>query len=93
MASTVEYDAAARGRRPGPGCVSAITIEPSAPLPEFLGNRARKKVLYAALEGLRKRVMRAEDAIRLVAPFLSAASRLIASSRVSSRLQKVKRTK
>jgi len=34
-----------------------ITVEPSAPLPEFLINRARKKILYAALEGLRKRVM------------------------------------
>ena len=36
-----------------------ITLEPSAPLPEFLVNRARKKVLYAATEGLRKRVMAA----------------------------------
>ena len=35
----------------------AITVEPSAPLPEFLINRARKKILHAALEGLRKRVM------------------------------------
>ncbi|BBX95046.1 SRPBCC family protein [Mycobacterium lacus] len=34
-----------------------ITVEPSAPLPEFLVNRARKKILSAALEGLRKRVM------------------------------------
>lgn len=34
-----------------------ITVEPSAPLPEFLVNRARKKILYSALEGLRKRVM------------------------------------
>jgi uncharacterized protein YndB with AHSA1/START domain len=34
-----------------------ITVEPSAPLPEFLINRARKKILHAALEGLRKRVM------------------------------------
>ena len=34
-----------------------ITVEPSAPLPEFLVNRARKKILYAALEGLRRRVM------------------------------------
>ena len=30
-----------------------ITVEPSAPLPEFLVNRARKKILHAALEGLR----------------------------------------
>jgi hypothetical protein len=34
-----------------------ITLEPSAPIPEFLINRARKKVLYAATEGLRRRVM------------------------------------
>lgn len=34
-----------------------ITLEPSAPLPEFLVNRARKKVLSAATEGLRKRVV------------------------------------
>jgi hypothetical protein len=34
-----------------------ITVEPSAPLPEFLINRARKKILHAALEGLRWRVM------------------------------------
>jgi hypothetical protein len=31
----------------------AITLEPSAPLPEFLINRARAKVLKAATEGLR----------------------------------------
>ena len=30
-----------------------ITLEPSAPLPEFLVNRARKRVLQAATEGLR----------------------------------------
>jgi uncharacterized protein YndB with AHSA1/START domain len=30
-----------------------ITLEPSAPLPEFLVNRARKRVLTAATEGLR----------------------------------------
>lgn len=36
-----------------------ITVEPSAPIPEFLVNRARKKVLYAATEGLRGRVMAA----------------------------------
>jgi len=35
----------------------AITVEPSAPLPEFLVNRARKKILSAATEGLRTRVM------------------------------------
>jgi uncharacterized protein YndB with AHSA1/START domain len=34
-----------------------ITMEPSAPLPEFLINRARKKVLSAATEGLRSFVM------------------------------------
>jgi uncharacterized protein YndB with AHSA1/START domain len=34
-----------------------ITLEPSAPLPEFLVNRARKKVLKAAVEGLRDFVM------------------------------------
>jgi uncharacterized protein YndB with AHSA1/START domain len=38
-----------------------VTLEPSAPLPEFLVNRARKKVLYAATEGLRRRVMGAVD--------------------------------
>ena len=37
-----------------------ITIEPSVPLPEFLISRARKKILHAALEGLRWRVMDAE---------------------------------
>ena len=34
-----------------------ITMEPSAPLPEFLVNRARKRVLRAATEGLRDFVM------------------------------------
>lgn len=34
-----------------------ITLEPSAPLPEFLVNRARKRILEAATEGLRRRVM------------------------------------
>jgi uncharacterized protein YndB with AHSA1/START domain len=34
-----------------------ITLEPSAPLPEFLIDRARKRVLKAATEGLRRRVM------------------------------------
>jgi uncharacterized protein YndB with AHSA1/START domain len=34
-----------------------ITLEPSAPLPEFLVNRARKKVLKAAVDGLRDFVM------------------------------------
>jgi hypothetical protein len=34
-----------------------ITIEPSAPIPEFLIKRARKSVLQAATEGLRMRVM------------------------------------
>ncbi len=36
-----------------------ITLEPSAPIPEFLIKRARRKVLYAATEGLRRRVMAA----------------------------------
>jgi uncharacterized protein YndB with AHSA1/START domain len=36
-----------------------ITLEPSVPIPEFLINRARKKVLYAATEGLRRRVIEA----------------------------------
>lgn len=35
-----------------------LTVEPSAPLPEFVIKRARKKILNAALEGLRERVMR-----------------------------------
>lgn len=39
-----------------------ITVEPSAPLPEFLVNRARKRILYAATEGLRNRVMAAQGA-------------------------------
>ncbi|WP_036412249.1 SRPBCC family protein [Mycobacterium gastri] len=34
-----------------------LTVEPSAPLPEFWIKRARKKILYAALEGLRNHVM------------------------------------
>lgn len=34
-----------------------ITLEPSAPIPEFLINRARRKILYAATEGLRRKVM------------------------------------
>ncbi|KAA8969997.1 SRPBCC family protein [Mycobacterium sp.] len=34
-----------------------ITWEPSAPLPEFLIKRARKTVLNAATEGLRRRVL------------------------------------
>ncbi|BBZ77718.1 cyclase [Mycolicibacterium anyangense] len=36
-----------------------ITMEPSAPLPEFLVKRAKKTVLAAATEGLRHYVMRA----------------------------------
>ncbi|QUR68877.1 SRPBCC family protein [Mycobacterium spongiae] len=36
----------------------SITVEPSAPLPEFWVNRARKKIMHSALEGLRDRVMR-----------------------------------
>lgn len=42
----------------------AITVEPLAPLPEFWVKRARKKILHAALEGLRTRVMGAEGAGR-----------------------------
>ncbi|MCV7076414.1 SRPBCC family protein [Mycobacterium szulgai] len=34
-----------------------ITVEPSAPLPQFWVRIARKKILNAALEGLRRRVM------------------------------------
>ena len=34
-----------------------VTLEPSAPLPEFLVNRARAKVLKTATEGLRDFVM------------------------------------
>jgi Polyketide cyclase / dehydrase and lipid transport len=34
-----------------------ITLEPSAPLPEFLVNRARGRVLKAATEGLRDFIM------------------------------------
>jgi uncharacterized protein YndB with AHSA1/START domain len=36
-----------------------ITLEPRAPLPEFLIKRAKKTVLNAATEGLRKRVLAA----------------------------------
>ena len=68
----------------------SLTIELGAAA-RVLGESAGNKVLNAALEGLRKRVMRDEDASSR--PFLSADSRLIASSRVSSRLQKVKRTR
>lgn len=34
-----------------------LTVEPSAPLPEFWIKRARKKILHAALEGLRNHIM------------------------------------
>ncbi|CAM2955764.1 cyclase [Mycobacterium intermedium] len=34
-----------------------ITVEPVAPLPAFWASKARKKILNAATEGLRKRVM------------------------------------
>ncbi|MBV9088524.1 MAG: cyclase, partial [Mycobacteriaceae bacterium] len=33
-----------------------ITIEPRAPLPEFLIKRAKRAVLNAATEGLRRRI-------------------------------------
>ncbi|MCW2651541.1 MAG: cyclase [Mycobacterium sp.] len=36
-----------------------ITLEPRAPLPEFLIKRAKKTVLNAATEGLRRRVLSA----------------------------------
>jgi Polyketide cyclase / dehydrase and lipid transport len=35
----------------------SITVEPSAPLPEFWVKWARKKILHSALEGLRQHVM------------------------------------
>jgi Polyketide cyclase / dehydrase and lipid transport len=38
----------------------SITVEPSAPLPEFGVNRARKKILRSALEGLRQHVTGAQ---------------------------------
>ena len=38
-----------------------ITLEPRAPLPEFLIKRAKKTVLNAATEGLRQRVLKAAD--------------------------------
>jgi uncharacterized protein YndB with AHSA1/START domain len=38
----------------------SITVEPSAPLPEFWVNWARKKILRSALDGLRQRVMGAD---------------------------------
>jgi len=37
-----------------------ITLEPRAPLPEFLIKRAKRTVLNAATEGLRRRVLGAE---------------------------------
>jgi hypothetical protein len=43
-----------------------ITIELSAPVPEFMINRARKKVLYAATEGLRQRVIAAVGSDRSI---------------------------
>lgn len=42
----------------------AITVEVWAPLPEFWINRARKKILQAALGGLRKRVMEGFGPVR-----------------------------
>lgn len=50
-------------RRAGDGKTSVrfdITLEPSAPLPEFLINRARKTVLRDATEGLRDWIMAAQ---------------------------------
>jgi Polyketide cyclase / dehydrase and lipid transport len=34
-----------------------ITVEPTVPMPRFIINRARKKILTAATEGLRRRVI------------------------------------
>jgi hypothetical protein len=42
----------------------AVTMEPSAPYPEFLVNRAREKVLTAATEGLRDFVMTRIGSVR-----------------------------
>ncbi|WP_119185009.1 SRPBCC family protein [Mycobacterium decipiens] len=41
-----------------------LTVEPSAPLPVFWVNIARKKILHAATEGLRMRVMGADGSRR-----------------------------
>ncbi len=41
-----------------------ITLEPTAPLPQFLIKRARKTVLNAATEGLRRRVLGAQPVDR-----------------------------
>lgn len=41
-----------------------ITLEPSAPVPEFLVSRARKRVLKAATEGLRDFIMSREGSDR-----------------------------
>jgi Polyketide cyclase / dehydrase and lipid transport len=41
-----------------------ITLEPRAPLPEFLIKRAKKTVLAAATEGLRRRVLGAQGVDR-----------------------------
>lgn len=73
----------------------SITLEPSAPLPEFVLNRARDKVLRSATEGLRDFVMgrAGSGSPQAPEPSPSADKRRIASLRVSSRLQKVKRTK
>lgn len=43
----------------------SITLEPSAPLPAFLVERGRQKVLKSATEGLRRRVMAALAAERM----------------------------
>lgn len=43
-----------------------ITLEPRAPLPEFLIKRAKRTVLNAATEGLRRRVLGAERVHRRV---------------------------
>ena len=53
MPSTSSHLAARDGRKTR--VRFGIAMEPSAPMPEFLVNRARKKVLQAATEGLRGR--------------------------------------
>ncbi len=72
-----------------------ITVEPSGPIPAFIVRRASKLVLQTATQGLRERIMAAAgtDQQQVIGPSRSAPSRRIASSRVSSRLAKVNRTR
>ena len=74
-----------------------IILDLAAPIPEFLIKRAKKIVLNVATESLRKA---RHGEIRVVSPGVLgnrlsdvAVNRRIASSRVSSRLQKAKRTR